>query len=124
VLMHLHHIICIQMSPADKAKLLATVQVRMAKDGLDQRALAQRLSMSQGHLSKLLRGQFERRTRLVRELEGFASEGALSKSEARLVQACLRLAKRSPRHMHFVAGLMHLLDDISQRAGGTGRQRG
>jgi hypothetical protein len=85
----------------------------MSDEGLDQRALAARLQTTQGHLSKLLRGRFKRRSKLVLELEAFANRADTSRAHSRLLAACLRVARRSPRHMHFVTSLMRFVDDIS-----------
>ena len=77
----------------------------MSDEGLNQRALAARLQTTQGHLSKLLRGRFKRRSKLVRELEAFADRADTSQTHSRLLAACLRVARRSTRHMHFVTFL-------------------
>ena len=101
------------MQPLHKEQLLERVRLRMSQEHLDQRALAERLQMTQGHLSKLLRGRFARRSRLVRELEAFASGLGNTRARSQLVGACLRVASRSQRHMHFATTVMHFVDEIS-----------
>ena len=101
------------MADWDKSQLLQSVRQRMSEEDLDQRALARQLKMTQGHLSKLLRGKFTRRSRLVRELEAFASRVDTTRAPSQLVQACHRVSRRSPRHMHFVSMVMQFVDEIS-----------
>src|SRR5690349_20057236 len=97
----------------DKQRLLASIRQRIEAEGLDQRSLAAQLSTSQGHLSKILRGQFARRSRVIRELESFAAGADISVTQRKLVSTCLRVARRSPSHMHFVLSMMHFIDEIS-----------
>lgn len=59
------------MHPMIKEDLLRRVRQRMATERLTQRDLADKLGTTQGHLSKVLRGRYARRSRIVRELEGF-----------------------------------------------------
>lgn len=110
--MHLHHILFIIVR-FTKGDLLSRVRRRMSEERLDQRALATRLHTTQGHLSKLLRGHFKRRSKIVRELEAFADRADTSQAHSRLLAACLRVARRSPRHMHFVTSLMRFVDELS-----------
>lgn len=97
----------------DKQRLLASVRQRIDAEGLDQRSLAAQLGTTQGHLSKILRGQFERRSRVVRQLESFAAGADVSGAQRQLVSTCLRVAGRSPSHMHFALSVMHFVDEIS-----------
>lgn len=101
-----------------KKRFLARVHQRIDSEGLDQRSLAAKLGTTQGHLSKILRGQFERRSRVVRELESFAVGAGASTVQRQLVSTCLRVANKSPSHMQFALSVMHFVDELSTPAAG------
>ena len=58
--------------------LLSRVRVRMSEERLTQRALAAHLGVSQGHLSKVLRGMQMHQTRVMRALGAWVGESASS----------------------------------------------
>ncbi len=114
------------MEPSlNKSELLRAVLGRMNADGLSQRNLAQRLRISQGHLSKVLRGQFARRSRVIRRLETFLGESLATQetegngvpdSERALLRAARDVSQGDAQVMQVLLDLMQLLSKL--RRGG------
>lgn len=101
-----------------KQDLLRRVRTRMQAEGLTQRDLAAQLQTTQGHLSKVLRGQYERRSRVVRALEEFAAGAAGSASpptEDEFLSAARELARRRPEAKPTLISLMHFLATRAKR---------
>jgi transcriptional regulator with XRE-family HTH domain len=107
----------------DKSDLLRRVQARMAEEGLDQGRLAARIHTTQGHLSKILRGHFQRRSRVLLELEAFAAGASFSRAQTELLGVCYRIGAQSPEALKNVSELMHLVEDICIH-NGKARPRG
>ncbi len=110
--MHLHRSICIAVNRA-KGDLLKRARLRMAEERLDQRALAVRLHTTQGHLSKILRGRYTRDSRVVRALEDFVAQRGTSRAEEQYTASCLRVARRSDRHMQLMTVVVQCVEQLS-----------
>lgn len=102
----------------DQQAFIAQVRRRMDEDGLTQRALAQWMGVSQGHLSKVLRGKFLRRSRAVRALEVYLNRGisavpsvlaAQSSQERTLLETARMVSSGSNETMHLLIDLMRLV---------------
>ena len=120
--MLLHHL--------DGNEILRLVRERMQRDGLTQRQLAQRVRMSQGHLSRVLRGQFTGRTRVMSMLRDWATEETagprgVSDGEAALLKAARAASAGSDHVMQLLTEMMHCVDQARRvrrrrQAGGDG----
>ena len=100
-------------------EIISRVKKRMDAEDLTQRLLAKHLGVSQGHLSKLLRGKLQRRSRVLRALEAWLTESDTPVShdsdadEKALLTAARRVAKGSSREaMHLMTDLMRLLERL------------
>jgi transcriptional regulator with XRE-family HTH domain len=102
--------------------LLNKAKRRMGIEGLSQRELAVKLGVSQGHLSKVLRGQScTRSTRLSRALAAYGNgqptpEQDLRKAELALVEAARNASGPAVESMHFLIDLMHLIIALRAKA--------
>jgi transcriptional regulator with XRE-family HTH domain len=98
----------------DQRKLRQRIIDKMMKEGLSQRALAHRVGMSQGHLSKVLRLGFRPRARVNRALLEWLEASPDSAStnlipSRSLTRAIGRATEGSPEAMQIVTEVMHLL---------------
>jgi transcriptional regulator with XRE-family HTH domain len=90
----------------------------MGTEGLSQRDLAKKLGISQGHLSKVLRGRFQRQnSRVLRALAEFANTPVLTAPtgpalESEALRAMRQAAGGSKQAMHFIVEMMHLLSEL------------
>jgi transcriptional regulator with XRE-family HTH domain len=83
----------------------------MRKERLSQRQLAARLGLSQGHVSRVLRGKIERETKAFASLASWAASPA-SELEARLLEAAHTAAGGERRGLEVVMHLMHLIAEL------------
>lgn len=107
-----------------KRHLLRRVRARMREEGLSQRDLATRVHTTQGHVSKVLRGWYKRRSRVVRALEEFAAGAAVSASsptEDEFVSVVRALARGRPEAKPALVTLMHFLATRPKRPSRGGR---
>lgn len=107
------------------ANLLTRVRTRMREGGISQRGLAHELGLSQGHVSRLLRGKGKGDSRGYRALRdwlelqsGSASPGSsdgkglTSRGYLQLVAAARAAVGDSPRVMPIAIRLMHLISEL------------
>ena len=83
----------------------------MREQQLSQRQLASLLDVSQGHLSKVLRGNFERDTRAFTALTAWVMSPA-SAVEMSLVTAARRAAGGRKKGLEILMHMMHLMADL------------
>jgi transcriptional regulator with XRE-family HTH domain len=96
----------------------------MQRERVTQRALAASIGVSQGHLSKVLRGKTDRDTHVLASLELWsASATGHEDEEAGLLEAARMLAKGQPRAMSLLMRLMQLLVELRQPASPSTRRR-
>lgn len=80
-----------------------------AATGWSQTRMAKELGVSQGHLSRLLRGLSRPRPSLERRIEALAArEGAVELSLEALGKRVARAARRSPEFRTLVETALHL----------------
>lgn len=108
-------------SAVHQEELRKRAQTRMQDEGISQRALASRLGVSQGHLSKVLRFSAKRPTRASRALEEWlASTERGEDPDMRtdlpkaLVRATLVAVGGSELAMQIATEVMHLLGQMRQ----------
>lgn len=97
----------------------------MRRERVTQRELADHIGVSQGHLSKVLRGQTERDTRVLAALTAWGG-GDDSTQEAKLIDAARDLVDGEPRGMQLLMRLMQILRELrrtSPRRRSTARAR-
>lgn len=103
---------------------------------MSQRALAQQLGLSQGHLSKLLRGKGMGDSRGYQALREWsdatlkARTGGISSRNTTMSRGYLKLAAAarvaagdSPRVMHIVIQMMHLVSQLQSVAISASRRK-
>jgi len=83
----------------------------MLRERLTQRDLALAIGVSQGHLSKLLRGRIQRETRLFSLVESWAA-GSESAVEAQLLHKARLAVHGQPRGMELLMRLMHIIAEF------------
>ena len=105
--------------------LAAAVCERMRREGITQRELGARVGASQGHLSRVLRGKFKRRSRVVRLLEAFATgqdafvaqarRAGVTASELRVLRAVREVARGDEAKLVLISEVVSLLARLQQR---------
>ncbi|XXT21511.1 helix-turn-helix transcriptional regulator [Sorangium sp. So ce429] len=100
----------------DRQSFVDHLRARMAAEGLTQRALAGRLRVSQGQISRVLNGKFQRKSRVIRALEVFlgmppasATTRTVEAEEMELLEAAREAADGSVDAMHLLTQLMHVV---------------
>lgn len=101
----------------------------MDAEGLTQRVLAERLGVSQGHLSKVLRGKYKRDSKVVRALQGClddldrGSTGTLAQAERELLAAARAVADGSPQMMRLMMQFMQIAAELRTAPAGRTRRK-
>ena len=101
-------------------ELVRRVRYRMSRERITQRQLAAHLGISQGHLSKVLRGQVQRSTRATRALEDWAPPGnrkAVARDasvESALVDAAKLASDGSERTMRMLVEVVRVVGKIAR----------
>lgn len=113
-------------------KLADLVRRHMKQAHLSQREMARRAGVSQGHLSKVLRGKTPTGTAVKQKILDVLPEhvalgaSAPLPSERQLIATIRRLIRSSPTVMHFLADMMHsterYLSETDSRRGSSRRQ--
>ena len=96
-----------------RAAWVRDVRDRMDALGITQRELAAQLGISQGHLSKVLRGQFGRESRVTRAVRRILGASSSSENaEEDLLLAIRRLTGGSSRRLQKVMQIMHAIEGL------------
>lgn len=102
-----------------KAQLVRAAKEHMDETGLTQREFAEQLGITQGHLSRLLRGDFSSESRAVRLLQrALTGQPALRSdpSEARdLIEQAQRITHGMPQRTRALLDLMRAVQTLQQR---------
>lgn len=93
----------------------------MQREHVTQRQLAAQLDISQGHLSKVLRGSTTRDTRTLAVLEAWSGADETT-DEAKLIDAVRDVVKGHAHGMQLLMRLMHLLRELRHPGRRRGRQ--
>lgn len=99
------------MAAPKQGRVLEAVRRRMQRERITQRELAAHLEVSQGHLSKVLRGHTVRDTRVLAVLAAWGGADD-STDEANLLDAARDVVHGQPRGMQLLMRLMHLLREL------------
>jgi transcriptional regulator with XRE-family HTH domain len=94
-----------------QSEVLQAVRRRMERERITQRELANQLGISQGHLSKVLRGQTERATRVLSALAAWADPDGVS-DETAFLAAARSAVQGQPQGFHLLMRLMHLVRQL------------
>jgi transcriptional regulator with XRE-family HTH domain len=96
--------------------LLERTRRLIDREGLSQQSLAQRIGISQGHLSKMLAGRMGPKTRAMRRLRAFVDVAESPARNARELAAAAEEAIRTSRDFRaLIEAALRIMQNIRQR---------